>query len=216
MNFKKIMRKLFPNMPASVLGIDIGTEYIKIVQVDLKRERPYVRDFVVSELPADLKIKGLLEHKDELISFLHELINRHNFSTKQVIFTLNGKNVFVREIMMPVMPDEELKQAITWDAGQYVPYEPDTFYLDYAKFGELTNDAQQRVVLVATPKEQVDAILEIAEALDLKILKIDIDVLNLYRTIDQELEEFVLLDMGPVYTMMTIFSSGAPVAQRAL
>ncbi|HIU64359.1 MAG TPA: pilus assembly protein PilM [Candidatus Avacidaminococcus intestinavium] len=216
MNFKKIAKKLFTTLPSSVLGIDIGTEYVKIVQVDLKGERPYVRDFAVSELPANLKTKGVLNAKDELISFLYELLKRHNFSTKHAVFSLNGKNVFVREIIMPMMPDAELKQAVGWDVGQYVPYEPDTFYFDYARFGEETSDGQQRIVLVAAPKEIVDGIIEISTALNLKVLKIDIDVLTICRTLVQPLSEFILLDIGHLYTMMTIFEKGAPVAQRAL
>lgn len=216
MDFKKTVRKLFVSSPGSVLGIDLGSEFVKIIQVDLKGSRPQIKDFVISELPANLKANGLINSKDEMASFLHDLISRHNFSTKNAVFTINGKNVFVREITMPVMPDEELKQAVTWDAGQYVPYETETYYLDFAKFGSLTKTGQQSVVLVAAPKEIIDSIVEISEALGLKILKIDIDVLSICRTLGKGFEEFILLDIGLDYSMMTIFQSGAPVAQRAL
>ena len=216
MDFKKAIRKLFVSSPGSVLGIDLGSEFVKIVQVDLKGSRPQIKDFVISELPANLKANGLINSKDEMASFLHELINRHNFSTKYAVFSTNGKNAFVREITMPIMSDEELKQAVTWDAGQYVPYETDTYYLDFAKFGSLTPDGQQPIVLVAAPKEIVDSIVEISDVLGLKILKIDIDVLSICRTLGKGFEEFILLDIGLDYSMMTIFQSGAPVAQRAL
>ena len=216
MDFKKAIRKLFVSTPGSVLGIDLGSEFVKMVQVDLKGSRPQVKDFVISELPANLKASGLINNKDEMASFLHDLINRHNFSTKHAVFSINGKNAFVREITMPVMSDEELKQAVTWDAGQYVPYETDTYYMDFAKFGSLTTDGQQPIVLVAAPKEIVDSIVEISDMLGLKILKIDIDVLSICRTLGKGFEEFILLDIGLDYSMMTIFQSGAPVAQRAL
>ena len=216
MDFKKAIRKLFVATPGSVLGIDLGSEFVKMVQVDLKGSRPQVKDFVISELPANLKASGLINNKDEMASFLHDLINRHNFSTKHAVFSINGKNAFVREITMPVMSDEELKQAVTWDAGQYVPYETDTYYMDFAKFGSLTTDGQQPIVLVAAPKEIVDSIVEISDMLGLKILKIDIDVLSICRTLGKGFEEFILLDIGLDYSMMTIFQNGAPVAQRAL
>ena len=216
MNFKKAIKKMFVSSPGSVLGIDLGSEFVKMVQVDLKGSRPQVKDFVISELPANLKASGLINNKDEMASFLHDLINRHNFSTKHAVFSINGKNAFVREITMPVMSDEELKQAVTWDAGQYVPYETDTYYMDFAKFGSLTTDGQQPIVLVAAPKEIVDSIVEISDMLGLKILKIDIDVLSICRTLGKGFEEFILLDIGLDYSMMTIFQNGAPVAQRAL
>ena len=216
MNFKKAIKKMFVSSPGSVLGIDLGSEFVKIVQVDLKGSRPQIKDFVITELPANLKSNGLINSKDEMASFLHELINKNNFSTKYAVFSINGKNAFVREITMPIMSDEELKQAVTWDAGQYVPYETDTYYMDFAKFGSLTPDGQQPIVLVAAPKEIVDSIVEISDVLGLKILKIDIDVLSICRTLSKGFEEFILLDIGLDYSMMTIFQSGAPVAQRAL
>ena len=216
MDFKKAIKKLFVSSPGSVLGIDLGSEFVKIAQVDLKGSRPQIKDFVITELPANLKANGLINSKDEMASFLHELINKNNFSTKYAVFSINGKNAFVREITMPIMSDEELKQAVTWDAGQYVPYETDTYYMDFAKFGSLTPDGQQPIVLVAAPKEIVDSIVEISDVLGLKTIKIDIDVLSICRTLGKGFEEFILLDIGLDYSMMTIFQSGAPVAQRAL
>ena len=216
MDIKKLMKKLFVSSPGSVLGIDLGAEYVKIVQVELKGSHPLVKDFVISELPANLKSTGLISSKDEMASFLHELLNRHNFSTKCAVFSINGKNAFVREISMPLMSDDELKQAVKWDAGQYVPYEADTYYLDFAKFGAITQDGKQPIVLVASPKETIDSIVEISDLLGLKILKLDIDVLTICRTLGKEFEEFILLDIGLDYSMMTIFQNGAPVAQRAL
>lgn len=216
MNFKKTMRKLFFARPSSVLGIDLGTEFVKIVQADLKGKRPQVRDFVISELPANLKATGLTTNKEEMASFLHDLIYKHGFSTKYAVFSISGRNAFVREINMPVMSEEELKQAVLWDSGQYVPYEADTYYIDYAKIGSLSPDGQQPIVLVASPKEIVNSIVEIGDYLGLKLLKLDIDVLSICRTLDDDYEQFILLDIGMNYSMMTIFQNGAPVAQRAL
>ena len=120
MDFKKAIRKLFVSSPGSVLGIDLGSEFVKIVQVDLKGSRPQIKDFVISELPANLKANGLINSKDEMASFLHELINKNNFSTKYAVFSINGKNAFVREITMPIMSDEELKQAqLAFDIAQH-------------------------------------------------------------------------------------------------
>lgn len=216
MDFKKAVRKLFASTPSSVLGIDLGSEFVKIAQVELKGSRPEVREFVITELPANLKGAALTTAKDEMAAFLHDLFNRYNFTTKFAVFSINGRNAFVREVGMPEMPDDELKQAVAWDAGQYVPYETDTYYLDYAKFGEVTQEGRQPVVLVATPKDIVDSTLEISDLLGLKVLKFDIDSLTLCRTLSQTLTNFILLDIGHTYSMMTLFQSAAPVAQRAL
>lgn len=216
MDLKKTVKKLFASTPSSVIGIDLGSEFVKIAQVDLKGSRPEVREFVVTELPANLKGNALTTAKDEIAAFLNDLFNRYNFTTKKAVLSINGKNAFVRAIAMPEMPDAELRQAVAWDAGQYVPYEADTYYLDFAKSAAVTPEGQQPVVLVATPKEIVDSLLEICDLLGLKVLKIDIESLAICRTMTQSISNFILLDIGYSYSMMTLFQNGAPVAQRAL
>lgn len=124
---------------------------------------------------------------------------------------------FVREITMPPMSEEEMQQAITWDSAQYVLYEADTYYVDFAAFGELNEEGQRTlVILVASPKDVVDALLDVGEALELNILKLDIDVLSWYRTMPNKYSDFILLHLGRTYSLMTIFQKGAPVAQRSI
>lgn len=106
---------------------------------------------------------------------------------------------------MPEMPDEEMKQSVAWDSSQYVPYEADTYYVDSAKFGAYTNEGLQPVLLVASPKDVIDSLLEISDALAWHTIGIDIEVLSAYRTLPRQLENFVLLDIGRSYSMLTIF-----------
>lgn len=64
----------------------------------------------------------------------------------------------------------------------------------------------QPVLLVASPKDVIDSLLEISDALAWHTIGIDIEVLSAYRTLPRQLENFVLLDIGRSYSMLTIFS----------
>ena len=72
------------------------------------------------------------------------------------------------------------------------------------------------MLLVASPKDVIDSLLEISDALAWHTIGIDIEVLSAYRTLPRQLENFVLLDIGRSYSMLTIFQNGAPVAQRSI
>ena len=109
-----------------------------------------------------------------MAAFLHDLFNRYNFTTIRR-FSINGRKPSCVKSVCLEMPDDELKQAVAWDAGQYVTYETDTYYLDYAKFGEVTQEGRHPVVLVATPKK-LSTLLKSA-TVGLKVLKIDIESL---------------------------------------
>ncbi len=217
MHIKSLINKIFYPRPAVVLGIDIGFDQVKIVQLNMKgMGKPEVTDYVIAELPAQLRGTGLTSNTEEVASFLAETINKHGFGTKECVFSIGGRSTFVREIAMPPMSVEEMRQAVTWDSAQYVPYETDTYYVDFAIFGELNKDGQQPVLLAASPKDVVDAVLQVGDVLELNIIKLDIDVLSIYRAMNAKYNDFILLHLGRTYSLMTIFQKGAPVAQRSI
>ena len=216
MDFKKIVTKFFEDVPKSVIGIDIGSGNIKIAQVDLSGKRPVVTNAVSAELPVDMVNNGFIRMAAQMTGFMKKIIEKNNFSAKYVVFSIGGRNAFVREITVPPMPDEEMRQAAIWDAGQYVPYEANSYYTDAAKFGKPDASGQQPMLLVAAPKELVDTMLEIGDGLGLIPLSVDIEVLSCYRVLKEQLTDFVLLDIGRGYSLITIFQGGAPVAQRSI
>lgn len=206
---------MFHTKPSKIVGVDIGTGSIKMVQIETG-SKPVVSCFAVAELPLELINNGFVRNSDAMISFIKGLVAKYDFNARHAVFTVGGRNAFVREIDMPEMPDEEMKQSVAWDSSQYVPYEADTYYVDSAKFGAYTNEGLQPVLLVASPKDVIDSLLEISDALAWHTIGIDIEVLSAYRTLPRQLENFVLLDIGRSYSMLTIFQNGAPVAQRSI
>jgi len=217
MRIKSLIKKIFYPTPEKVLGVDIGFDRVKMVQLDMgAKPKPEVTDYVLMDLPSELRATGLTTNTEAMSAFLSEIINKHGFSAKDCVFSIGGRNAFVRGITMPPMSQEEMRNAIIWDSAQYVPYENDTYYADFATYGELDKEGQQPVVLVASPKDVVDALVNVAEALNLNIIKLDVDVLSVYRAMDAKYTDFILLDLGRNYSLMTIFQKGAPVAQRSI
>lgn len=211
-----MVTNFFEDAPKSVVGIDIGSGNIKLAQVDISGKRPMVTNAVSAELPVDMVNNGFIRMASQMTGFIKKLMGKNDFSAKYVVFSIGGRNAFVREITVPPMPDEEMRQAAIWDAGQYVPYEANSYYTDAAKFGSPDTTGQQPMLLVAAPKELVDTMLEIGDGLGLIPLSVDIEVLSCYRILKERFTDFVLLDIGRGYSLITIFQGGAPVAQRSI
>ncbi len=216
MNLKKMVSSFFLEKPGKIIGIDIGDTSVKMVQIDLKKEYQEVSNFAIKELPPTLSNAGYLNHVNEMIDFIKDTFAENNFTAKHIVFSVGGRNTFVREITIPVMSDSEMINSAIWEAGQYVPYEANRFYADAAKFGKADEKGMQSMLLVAAPKELVDALVDIAAGLGLKLLKIEIDVLALYRIMKKPYKDFLLVDLGRDYSLVTIFQEGAPVAQRSI
>lgn len=217
MGLKSLINKIFYPKPDKVLGFDLDADQVRVVQVDLKNgKEPEVTDYVIMDLPSDLRSNGYVGNMGDLVNFIGDIINKHGFSAKDCAFSVGGRNAFVRGITMPPMSKEEMRQAVIWDSGQYVPYEADTYYVDHATYGDLDGEGQQPVVLVAAPKNIIDAIVELTDKLELKLFKIDINILAITRLMGDDLKDFILLDMNRNSSLMTIFQKGAPVAQRSI
>ena len=196
MGIKTFLDKIFYPKPERVLGIDLNGDQIKMVQLHLKSNQlPEITDYVVMDLPETLRNNAYIGESEALANFIGEVINKHGFSVKECTFSLGGRNAFVRGITMPPMTKEEMRQAVVWDSAQYVPYEADTYYVSHATYGDLDEEGQQPLILVATPKNIVDTLVETAERLSLHILKIDIDVLAIHKLMGGEPLDFIMLDL---------------------
>ena len=109
MNVQAIVKRMFHTKPSKIVGVDIGTGSIKMVQIETG-SKPVVSCFAVAELPLELINNGFVRNSYAMISFIKGLVAKYDFNARHAVFTVGGRNAFVREIDMPEMPDEEMKQ----------------------------------------------------------------------------------------------------------
>jgi type IV pilus assembly protein PilM len=97
------------------------------------------------------------------------------------------------------------------------PYEANSYYTDAAKFGK--PDAKRSAAHAPGGSAQGNWWIpcwKSATVWGLIPLSVDIEVLSCYRVLKEQLTDFVLLDIGRGYSLITIFQGGAPVAQRSI
>lgn len=217
-SLKKIFESLLYSKPKKILGIEFSDlEQVKIVQIEFKNnKKPLITKFVVEAFPEELLGADYEENSEDITFFLKSVLKKNGFDAEYVAFAIMGKDAFVRKIALPQMDDSELQEAVIWESSEYVPYEKDTYYVDFDKFSKIDDEGLQPLILVAAPKERIDFLLNIANKLELKTLKIDVDVVAAYRTLSKEYENFIMLSVEKRYSLLTIFQDGAPVAQRSV
>lgn len=213
--WKDRIKKLFSRRIHSVLGIDIGTETIKIVEVGWKNGKAQLKGVSVTEIPEQLIDDGLIIDQTALEAVIKKTIETSGFKARDVVAAVGGRSVYMREIMFPIMKPEELREAIKWDMEEYVPYAPDTYYFDFSVIGPGKTDMEQRILLVAVPKDRIDALVAVLKNVGLVPIAIDIESLALYRTID-DAKNSVMVDIGGAVSQVTIYQDGCPVVSRAI
>jgi len=164
----------------SVVGLDLGSQVLKAVEITLEGPEPVVTGFARIEIPPG----------GDKAQAVAELFKRGRFRAKQVVTSVAGQSVVVRYVQMPKMSDAELRQSIKVEADRYVPFELDQCVMDCqplkrraAKTGEgdpkEVKDDHMTVLLVACRQPLIDEQLALVAKENLQPVAIDVDAFAL-------------------------------------
>jgi type IV pilus assembly protein PilM len=152
-----------------IVGLDIGSKFVKAVQLTETSGKYKITEFGISEIPPQVSVADVV----------NELFGRKSFKTKRVVSSVSGRFVFVRYISMPVMTDEELANAAKYELGKYIPVEVDEVLHDSQKLEELPpqegQEPEMRVLLVAAKRTFIDEHVAVVETAGLQPAVVDVD-----------------------------------------
>lgn len=215
---------IFKKKPKSVLGIDIGTSSIKVVQLKKEEERFKLENY------GEVATAGYLERLDESFQttslrkleavtreMLTVLFKEAEIEARHTVMAIPIFSTFVSVIEMPEMVEKELSRAIEFEARRYVPIPLAEVVLDWKilESGMIKDDVSsrpfkgKRILLIAVPKEVVNKYIKIAEALNLKIIALELESFSSARALmNNNLESMCILDIGARATSFTIVDKG--------
>lgn len=209
---EKLLEK-FAGRREEAIGIDIGSKSIKMAEVSSRGARPFLKRMAIMDVPDRVLEDGMISDEDLLAETLQRMAAKNGFSGYQVAVALGGRSLFIREVVFPRMSEKELRQAIRWDLEKYVPFSPEQLYFDFSIVGPGATDMEVRLLLIAAPREGVDAITRVVAKAGLQLVAIDIEPLAIQRTLP-ETPDCVLIDTGASFSQVTLFQNNSPVFTR--
>ncbi|WP_378956335.1 type IV pilus assembly protein PilM [Pelosinus sp. sgz500959] len=210
--WKKI-EKFLLQKSSDFIGIDIGTGAIKLVEIAWLKGVPVLKNFSIKELPEKIIEDGLIIDRQQLTETLRQLLATTRIHSKNVVMAVGGRIMFARELIFPAMTMEELGEAIKWDLEKYIPYAPGTYYFDFSIVGQGDTDTEIKVLLVASPLDHINNLIEMIKSVGLKLAAIDVEPLALYRIFD-DADQSMVIDIGALLSQVTIFHNGSPAVIR--
>lgn len=202
-----------------VVGVDIGTRSIKLVQLKQAKGGYQLVNLGVGQLPSDAIVDHAIMDSAAVAQCIRSLVESHLVQTKNVATSVSGHSVIIRNILMQMMTDEEVEASIEWEAEQYIPFEISDVNMDYQILGPDPNDSSQlKVLLVAAKKEFIDEYLAVFNECGLNPVVMDIDCFaleNAFQTNYEQEEEIVgLVDVGASSMNINILDQGRSVFTR--
>jgi len=166
-------------------GLDIGSNTIKIVQ--LAKEKNFFRLVAAGMAktpPVDL---SFVVEKDLLTmaEAIKKLKDEAAVTVNRVAMALPESKVFTQVVEFPRMKEEELKQAIPWEAEDLVPQPLAEVNLDWEIIDdeESVKDNKTKIVLVAAPKILVAKYLQLCKMAGLELAFLETETLALVRAL---------------------------------
>ena len=106
-----------------VIGLDLGSAYVKVVQVATEGGIPLLEKFACQRVE-----KNTPEARVEAIG--RALAKAGITDFKNIRIALGGESIIVRYIQMPKMPQEELDKSIDFGIEKYIPFKREDVALD--------------------------------------------------------------------------------------
>ncbi len=169
---------LFSRQPAPLLGIDISSSSVKLVELGRDKSGQLILErCAIEPMERGWIVDGNIEKFDEVASAVQRLLKKSGSRTKNVALALPASAVITKRISLPAgMSEQELEVQVESEAAQYIPFSLDEVSLDFCVIGPSANSAGDVDVLIAASrKEKVSDRQGLAEAAGLKPVVVDIE-----------------------------------------
>jgi len=202
--------------PSVVVGIDLGSRFIKVAEVRVGRPAVVTNIGIAPTPEGAIDSSGIID-KAAVAAALKRLLADSGIGSKQAAFALAGQNsVVVRILEVPRMSPAELRQHMDWEIGRNIPFADTRVQSAYEVVRRPNADPNadnMEVVLAVAQQDAVDSLVDIADKLGLEPYAIDVEPLALARSLlltqpDMQNQNVAVVNLGAESTSIDIYSQG--------
>jgi type IV pilus assembly protein PilM len=207
----------FGRKRAESFGLDIGSSAIKVVQLHDAGNGYGVSALGIVPLRQDIIAEGAIKDPPAVVAAIVEAVGRAGIKTHDAVIGVSGRELIIKKIELPQVPDKELGGAIQLEAEHHIPFSADEVFLDYQVVG--LRDGVMDVILVAVKKSKVTEYASVVEEAGLTVAVVDVDgfaVENQYElnVAERHDEAVALIDIGAAVMKTNVTRGGASIFAR--
>lgn len=203
-------------MAQRVIGIDIGSASVRAAEVmHSKKDGATVLRYEEIELPEGAVVDGDVREVNTVADALRRLWKSAGFKSKDVVLGVGNHKVFAREMSMPKMPINKLRESLPFHVQDLLPVPVSEALLDFYPVSEEETATGTMVhgLLIAAVKEPVEAKVAAARLAGLNPVGVDLIPFALSRVLlagDAGRGSVALVDFGELTTSVVVARDGVP------
>lgn len=211
------LSSLFSKKATSVVGVDIGTSAIKVVQLRKEKGRVILETYGAISLGpyAGVEIgRATALPADKITEALKDVLREANVTTSDAAVSIPYSSSLISVIKLPAQVEKQLAQVIPIEARKYIPVPINEVLLDWfvvsggSKGGGSTPDKID-VLLVAIHNDTISKFKTITTDAALAVSFFEIEVFSAVRAaLDHGLAPIAVVDMGAATTKFYVVERG--------
>jgi len=215
----------------SLVGLDIGSHSIKVVEIEHSKLGRILRNFGMIATPQDAIVEGSVKDVEAVSAAIRSLFKNLGIKNKNVAASLSGYSVIAKKIVLDEMEESEMEKAIKLEAEKYIPYGINEVHLDYTvlntedPMGESSDEkadsgpsGRTDVLLVAGKNDVIDEYVKLIQAANLNLGVVDIDVFAIQNAAEISLDKpegsYAIITVGASELGINTIHNGLSVFSR--
>ena len=217
--------KWFNRKHDHLLGVDISTAAVKILELSKTGSRYKVESYAVAPLAQDAVIDNNISNIEIIAEAIKVALKQSGTHTRHACVAIAGSSVMTKVITMSAqLSEDEMEEQIMVEADQYIPYSLDEVRMDFeVQHINEANPEMVDVLLAASRRENVDERVEVLEMAGLTASIVDVGSFameNAYTLLKDQLPDgdeeqtVAIADIGATMTTLNILQEGRVIYTR--
>jgi len=199
-----------------LVGIDIGSHTIKVAVGQYKNDKIVLKKVCSMRIAQGTVKDGKLIRKNDTEAAIANLLSETAIKNKDFVCAVESNEVVRREMLLPWVDESEIMGLITYEIGQYLPINPESYIIQYKVLDEKAgeNGQKMRLMVCAVPKDFVSDYMDVLLDVHLKPYALDTNtnalekLLLLKTTREFRNKNCVFIDMGHSQFHISFFRDG--------
>jgi type IV pilus assembly protein PilM len=207
-----------------VLGLDISSTTVKLLELSYSGGRYRVESYAVSSLPQDAVIEKSVNDIEGVSNAIRNVVAQSRTKLKFVAAAVAGSSVITKLVDMPEgLSEDDMETQLTLEADQYIPYPLEEVAIDFEIQGPSPErDNQVEVLLAACRRETIESRVEAIEGSELTPKIMDVEAYAMERAFSliqrqlnlEEDSTVAIVDIGATMTTLSVLHNGHTIYTR--
>lgn len=211
----------------SFVSVDIGTNAIKVLQLDVSGDKPKLVAAGIAPTPANSVANNTVTNPKLVGEAIRKLLTESDITATKATVILPGPCVFSKRVSIQASSLEQLQELLQFEAANYIPHSITDVYMDFQVLGRDSSGALE-VLIAAVKNEIINSYVDAVSRAGLEPSIVEVDYYALENMFElnyaQEKQKGVaVINLGARYCAVdllldgkTIFTGDISIGTRSL